>query len=392
MGDARSATSLESSAHGRIVSLDGVRGIAAIVVVLHHGLLVIPAMAAPYFGGVVSQPLVWAMTYTPLHAIWAGKEAVDVFFVLSGLVLALAVLRSRRFSWAAYYPSRLIRLYVPVIASVVFALVLAWLIPRGYSAGQSAWISIHEETMSASRASFDALLLGGTSNLNSPLWSLRYEVIFSLLLPVYAVLCVAMRRLWILAAGLLFGITAAGLHFGIEAMIYLPIFALGVLMAVRIDMLTSLSERIQRAALGPLVWWLLFIVAVLGITARWTAEPIVPKSAAGLTNLVTIFAAALFVFLGMYWPKARALLETRPARWLGTISFSLYLIHEPIMVSLAHVLPIQTPWAVLPIGLPLSLGIAAIFHRFIEKPAHRQAQKLSHRIAVQKRRSQELSK
>ncbi len=90
---------------GRWKGLDGLRGLAAIVVVLHHSLLTSPSLALAYFGGPkapVGSPS-WLLTYTPLHLVWAGPEAVLVFFVLSGFVLTLPVLTSPandcRFVW-----------------------------------------------------------------------------------------------------------------------------------------------------------------------------------------------------------------------------------------------------------------------------------------------------
>ena len=114
------STALKKTA--RVTSLDGLRGLAAVVVLVHHALLTAPVLASAYYGGSVSDasdPVSWALTYTPLHLIWAGTEAVYLFFVLSGVVLTFPVLRSRSFSWLAYYPSRLLRLYGPIVFAVL---------------------------------------------------------------------------------------------------------------------------------------------------------------------------------------------------------------------------------------------------------------------------------
>ena len=85
-------------ASSRLSSLDGLRGVAALIVVVHHSMLVSPNLAAAYYGGEVEGLAANIVTYSPLHLLWGGKEAVVVFFVLSGLVLVLAM-RSMRFDW-----------------------------------------------------------------------------------------------------------------------------------------------------------------------------------------------------------------------------------------------------------------------------------------------------
>ena len=94
---------------GRVVSLDGLRGLAALVVMVHHGLLTWPALAAQYDGPNRGSGT-WWLTFTPLHLIWAGTEAVVVFFVLSGIVLTRPFLLRRGGGWPAYYGRRLLRL------------------------------------------------------------------------------------------------------------------------------------------------------------------------------------------------------------------------------------------------------------------------------------------
>ena len=93
----------------RLDQLDAVRGLAALVVVVGH------------IGVFTDSSILGSRAFalSPLHLIEAGNSAVVVFFVLSGLVLTIPVLRSRRDHvssralWSPYYPRRLVRLYLP---------------------------------------------------------------------------------------------------------------------------------------------------------------------------------------------------------------------------------------------------------------------------------------
>lgn len=104
----------------RVSSLDGVRGLAAVVVLLHHAIASLGPLGDVYFSRPAPAGLEWLVN-SPLHLIWAGPEAVYVFFILSGVVLTLPALR-RRYEWKSYYPARLLRLYIPVLAAIAFTL------------------------------------------------------------------------------------------------------------------------------------------------------------------------------------------------------------------------------------------------------------------------------
>ena len=162
----------------RISSLDGLRGLAAVIVLVHHASLI----AQPWI-----DPAGWAvLTQSPLKLLLAGSEAVMVFFVLSGLVVALPALH-RGFSWARYYPARLIRLYVPVIAALGAAALLVRLIPRDPTTmPDGSWMQdAQATTVSAGDVLSQMTLLRPGYPIDNVLWSLRWELFFSLLLPLY---------------------------------------------------------------------------------------------------------------------------------------------------------------------------------------------------------------
>lgn len=354
---------------GRIRSLDGLRGVAAIIVLIHHSLLLFPSLSLLNASKPAqATPLEWALTHTPLHLVWAGSEAVLVFFVLSGLVLTLPVIRSTKFPWRAYYPGRLVRLYIPVLGSVVIAVVLALLIPRRSGADLSIWLSAHGEPVTFGQSLSDFFLLSGTSQLNGPLWSLQYEVLFSLLLPLYFFLTVWLRRFWAGLALVALALTVVGGISGLSAMPlrYMAVFALGVLMAVKLDDLTTLAKRINGSRYSSIVWGALTTIALVGLTNAWY-----PLRIGVLQFPIAVASAALLVTVAAFWARARAILESKTILWIGGISFSLYLTHEPIMVSLGLVLQPANLWLAPIVGIPLAILVGWAFSIAVEKPSHR---------------------
>lgn len=134
------------------------------------------------------------------------------------------------------------------------------------------------------------------------------------------------------------------------------------------------------------------LAAATGILlcGRWEAAGLPYRSALteAAGSAATIVGAVLAVFLAMHWPGARDLLDRRITQWLGRRSFSLYLIHGPVLVSLAFLLPAAlAPIVVLGLGPWLALVVAAVFYRLVEAPAHRASQAVGRRVAPAARRS-----
>jgi peptidoglycan/LPS O-acetylase OafA/YrhL len=362
-----------SIAPQRVRSLDGLRGLAALVVVFHHSLLTGRTLAGAYDGspGRRFPSLDWWLTYTPLHVVWAGQEAVIVFFILSGFVLVRATERLS-FSWPAYYASRLVRLYLPVWAALGLGALLFELVPRTVSPHASWWLNVHAQPLTTAWFVHDAVIVHGTNWLVSPLWSLKWEVLFSLLLPLAAL--GASRHKWaaIVQAGALVAMIGVGTQTGHPNMVYLPMFGIGALMARRRSSLEVWAGRLSERS-----WWLFAAAAVLLVTSSWTLHD---PFGSWFVPLETI-GAALVVFVFAFWSRVRAVAEKPRAQWLGKRSFSLYLVHEPIVVSVALLLgATASPWLTLLIAVPASLVAAHLFFVCLERPSHLAARALSRAI------------
>ncbi len=347
----------------RYRSLDGLRGVAALVVVVHHCLLTSIVLAATYRGGSTSGwGLSELLTRTPLHLLWDGTGMVLVFFVLSGFVLTLAFTEPPTPRWASFYVKRFPRLYLPVWGSLGFAALLAVLVPRLVSGGQSWWVNAHAAPTTVTMVARDSTLIWPPSLLNSPLWSLQWEAAFSLLLPVYVFVAVRWRGMALLKVCGALVVVGIGSKTGHASLLYMPVFVLGAVLAAE-------RERLSRmaACFSGVLWWAVGIAALALMTGDWTVGPLHewisrPMRSAG---------ALLIVFLFLYCRPVATWAKHRTLQWLGRISFSLYLIHEPIVVSVDRLLPGDNPWEVLLIAVPLSLVVAAGFYRLVEAPSLR---------------------
>lgn len=298
-------------------ALDGLRGLAALVVVFAHTSAAIRMPRATrdaLFEGLLS-PLVNA------------DGAVHLFFVLSGFVLAGSLSRNRTATdLAAYGVKRVFRIHPPYVAAVLFA----WLLSFAYQDSSNATGFLRNlalihldlgELLSAMR--FPGKAMG-----QLPVgWSLEVEMIFSFLLPLMLLVSRRLHPLLLLAAsvGLLWIDRPLGLA--------LP-FALGIIAFENRERLARVVGALPPSAAGVativgLLVWTSPSVFGLGEVAAWYRQPTV-AAAYGLGS-VTLLA------LSAYRPGLGRWLSVAPVAWLGRVSYSLYLVHFSILLLLALV-------------------------------------------------------
>jgi peptidoglycan/LPS O-acetylase OafA/YrhL len=346
-----------SPTRGRIGTLDALRGVAALLVVLHHA----NYMVAPHWG----PTMLWLLEWSPLRVLNAGRPAVVFFFVLSGYVLTLALLRQRGpVSPAAWAVRRTLRLMPPVIASVLLSAGLCWLFSEGRpldDLGLLVAVSWSDAPDLASLLEHMALLDAGdyVFPMNIVLWSLVHEWRVSLAMPL--VLLFRGRVALLLAAAFLLRSVAiaAGapedeamlgrhLHSTVAATTYfLFAFAAGAALALK-EPLAAPAGTVRRAA--------------------WAA---VVAAAVSRSDLAVIGASVLLILLAR-GDEGRLvhLLRSSALQWLGKVSYSLYLVHVPVALALAHSLHGALPApAIAALTIVLALPAAAAFYKAVERPA-----------------------
>lgn len=318
------------------------------------------------------------LIFSPLHVAWLGLEAVWLFFVLSGFVLTKAASRPD-FSWGAYYPSRIVRLYGPVLAAIAFAWLTYVLIPHTVTPGTSPIVAALPTEYAVPDILRDATLFGGTSTAIGVLWSLQWEVVFSLTLPVYILL---VRRFPRSATVVAVAACLLGWAVNDQVLSFMPLFFFGALLA---QYWTAICRAFGFLASGRwtshVAGSALLLLAICGLTSffllgSWLRS--IGLSPRVVTMPLIVAAIMLLIIIGVNWPPLSRVLTLRPIVFLGTISFSLYLVHRPIMIALAFVFGVGAVPAL--IEIIVSIAVAIGFALAVEGPLHRLSQRVARSV------------
>jgi peptidoglycan/LPS O-acetylase OafA/YrhL len=324
-------------------ALDGVRGIAALCVVLSH----VAAMTWNPFsdgatGGTMVERLFWHL----------GAPAVDVFFVLSGYVVTQAIV-ARRPGYADFVFGRMVRLYPIAWIAVLAGLVLrsAGLVPP---TGASAALHSLTETLTTSDVSGFATMLAPipvANKVNPPLWTLVVEMQAALIMPLLA--WAASKKPQALAVGWAFlaAVIVPALSW------YYPYFFTGFGLGAS---LVFLEKRIPRAP-RPRAVLAFFVAALLCRHYLNSEEP---------SLRIPCALAAAGMILAIRQGAGRAFLESRPCLWLGRMSYPLYAVHWPIMAAACMTLGwyVGVTAAALA-SVPVAMAAAMLLERWVERPA-----------------------
>lgn len=332
----------------RYVGLDALRGLAALCVVFFHGLSHNGLLWESGFGNSLGK--------SPFAFAISGGAAVMLFFVISGFVLGAAS-RSSDFteSTRRWIISRLVRLYLPIYPAILLAVVVNELVTQ-----RVPYSSL------ASAIALDATLIFGHGNLLEVLWSLRWEIVFSICLPfthVFGLHKVNARfgLVMSLVVSLLGNLANIGL------LQYLPVLFAGFFLerlscVCTPSRLAERAPRLKRNKLLGLSLGLFLLGMELNAILLADQTWFVAGQAAG--QLASIIGSLLLVWLITQGRFVRFGTQTSLA-FLGRISFSLYLVHKPVIEALQ--LPV--PFLHIVISTLLAILLASLFYVGVEKPS-----------------------
>lgn len=366
----------------RSAHLDGLRGIASLMVFFNHlALSVLPSISTlqPDASGIAA---LITIGRSPLSIAWGGDFGVCIFFVLSGYVLAQFCLTTN-LGFAAKIARRYARLALPMAFSTIlaFALLKAGAFANKEAAttvSNSGWFALWYQMPASLWAAigdgfWNAFILG-RSDYNSNLWTMRIELVGSIAIFLLYSLT-ADRWLRILVA-----VLTACLSPG-----YYPLFAVG-------GLLFELFEWQAPAADGrfsipiELTAVALFLAGIVaggfpasgihtGISSPWHRWLSDSDNALGWH-----IAGAIVVLIAVQQSALlRAVFGSRAMQSLGRLSFPIYLIQIPLLCSFTALLLLKLPLH--PYWLLAATTIAAttlvmfplawLTYRFVEAPAVR---------------------
>lgn len=367
----------------RFKSLDSLRGIAAFIVVIHHLFLALPQTTRETMP-VLNAPI-----------LLSGRFCVMVFFVLSGFVLALPYFSNKGVPYGPYVVRRACRVYIPFAFAVLFSALLCDLAGGAHMPMFSEWLNEFWASPVTGSLIAQQILMTGVDgpksiSLDPPIWSLIIEMRISLLFPL---LVVCVRRFGWIAVGsaliLAYGCgklqiaigedNAAGVPKSFTGTFlftgrYMILFMLGIIMAQRIN---GLKALMQSLSLKSHIAALSFLAAIWLVLAYKELE----ISHSGAVDVFCGVCAMYLIALCVTFPKLSRRLSVPPLLWLGNISYSLYLIHMPVMLGLFYLLyrSVSLP-IMLAIALSASLLAAQLMYHWIELPSQMLGRKLSNKL------------
>ncbi len=350
--------------------IEGLRGIAVLLVVLYHA-------------GMLSQSSL---------QIPGGFIGVDLFFVISGFLITGLLIRERertgKVSFSRFYARRVRRILpaaaVVLLVSIPIAYKLVALSGRSavMEDGASAAVSIANIRFAMTTDYFNP-----TNNSFSPFlhfWSLGVEEQFYFVWPALLAL-VAWRRPRLGAALALSVVVVVSFAASVivtqtspsTAFYMLPTrawqLAAGGLLALGVGSLARTPQAV-RSAIGqllPVAGWV--ALAALAWVALTLDSKTVPYP--GTAALIPTLAGVMLIAAGVEKAGPGALLRLMPIRFLGKISYSLYLWHWPILILGGLYLggPLDqslTPFQALALA-GFSIPVATVSWGLIEEPFRR---------------------
>ncbi|MCU1586503.1 MAG: acyltransferase [Microbacteriaceae bacterium] len=281
-----------------------------------------------------------------------GFIGVDIFFVISGFLITLHLIkeidRTGRISLATFYAKRIRRLMpaslAVTIVTVIAALLLSAPLQRADTLHDAAWATAYLANFHLAQSP-QGYFAATDPSLFTHFWSLAVEEQYYLLWPlILTAIVLAARARWRNVAGVVLALilagslvasvmlTAAGSN---DAYYSLGTRAWELAIGGAVSLIVFFSKRVPSARITSAAA-VLGVLAILGAAYKFSDLTPFPSWTAAIPTVGT----ALIIWAGSHHTSviSRAL-SIRPARFLGDISYSLYLWHWPVLILATPFIP-----------------------------------------------------
>lgn len=378
----------------RINWMDGLRGVAALGVCIDHNLIfLINKQNDIGILDKINKFIVLLVNFS---------IAVPIFFILSGYVLTKKYSQNKLGIYISIV-QRLLRLWLPAAAALVFAYAL-------FLSNRSAHIGIQNYNPSVFFNNFpdnlriydlfheiflEIIVVGFPNASNLPysivsnigsvvvnkaiipvLWTLHTEFFGSVMLIIFCNYFYKSRYNAIILSVLI------AATFGS----YVSLFLVGYLFYKYEDYI--LRENLMTMKIISLIFGFMLYVGFFKdefiLIYKYLPAKRLPLfgSDYALSTIISAISIFYFVFVSEF---AKEIFANRIATFLGRISYSLYLVHHPIMMTLTcslfiflhnYVKYIGAQWLVIVTSISMSIAIATLGERYVDAPAVRMARRL----------------
>jgi len=325
----------------RIPILDGLRLVAALMVVAYHYIGLGDAWDAKRPHG-FGWPVYWASEY--------GFLGVELFFLISGFVICMSSLNRRL---GDFFIARVVRLYPAYWFAIVATTIVVTILPAVRKP-----LGIRDTLVNLSMLQIPLHV----TDVDGVYWTLWAEMRFYLLFAIVVALGVTYRRvvafcaLWTVADIVTVDHGGALLH-----MIFLPYQAPYFIAGAAFFL-------IHRYGSNAMLWAIVglqFVLAVhyLGVDGR------IKNKFGYVPTWFSVVLISLFFLVLALIAMRKMQVQWRFLTVMGTLTYPVYLLHQHIGWALLNRFQHDAPAPVLALGvLLLILGLSYLVHRFIERP------------------------
>jgi peptidoglycan/LPS O-acetylase OafA/YrhL len=313
--------------HERLAFIEGLRGIAALYVVLtHFGSMIDPS----HLSGTRSKAPDWLQSV--IHPLWFGHLAVAAFIVLSGYCLQTSLFGGKDgkiHKLGKFYARRARRILPPYYATLIFSvLVSIYITSKQHGMPFEQYVPVTQENVIAHVLMVHNFRPDWMYKLNGVLWSIAIEWQLYIIFPILVALMFKVGRF--LYVALTTAAAVALLMYVPDAIKlyvwYVPLFALGMAashLAYRPNLRVGILPRLSAYV---------FVLAAAGCGYSCYLEGGIKPALVPICDGFVGLAVASLVYLGTVapWTPFTKLFAWRPISALGFFSYSLYLMHHPI--------------------------------------------------------------